>query len=221
MVDARKQAMERFSAQIAEGVSHFPRPTHAPVPEVSDAIVDERETHFETQVLGCTRCPLASAERVRVVARDPRNLQTVPRIFVLADFADVADEQNADFFAEGAPSHLLTRLFEKLGISKDIYPSFAIKCAPRKGIAVNSLRACSGHLKWELEKVRPDSVLLFGSRAKEAYEIVTGQSLESIEEMGRVETRSALVFVMPSVLELAAYPEWRSAVWRLLQPLRA
>ena len=227
----RQLVLERYYAQVAQGVQRFTYPTSVRVQpaNASPLYTDASETsdHLSSQSLverlNSGRAKLESGFGVRVVLAAAH----IPKpYFVLADFPEPADEAGAEaaaelFSTEGAASVLLSRLFLRLGIAEHLHRSFALKILPRKGFNEQISAVSRDMLGCELLLTAPASVFCFGMRAARQFEELTGVRLEGFGACPVVEWGSLAItpFVFPSPRELAAFPEWRAGVWEELQAL--
>lgn len=235
------QIFERYCAQVAHGVQHFPRPVSAqpkapPHEEITSATVRVELA----DVPACVRCDLASTRKRVVLAR---TFEARP-FMALADFPEVHDEEALALFSQDtAASALLVRLFAKLGIDDQVHRSFALKCVPRKSVPNGALEACKPNMLAEITAVDPDVIFCFGVRSFLSLSSLASISLPSMSHSqasnkadshsgqgGLIECgecpavhiagRDRRVFVFPAARDLAAFPEWRSGVWDVLLAFR-
>lgn len=217
---AKNALRDRFYAQIAEGVKHFPSPSTPPGME--NALGAVAQNLSLESVKTCQACPLALVRRQVCVS----DVQTHKKIFAVLDFPEVADETSEGFFSTtDGSSALVARLFDKLGVANQVHYSFGVKCHPKKGLATESAAQCAGNLAWELSQVLPEAIVVFGQRALRSLALANGEasllsSQENSEVTCTVAGRAVKLFVAASAKELETYPEWRSTVWKCLQSLK-
>jgi|GEM_PF-4186789 len=200
-----------------------PASSASSVPTASGA----RHQLTEEDVARCSECRLCEG-RLRVAVQRPWR---PARVFVLAELVTVEDESAsldvALFSAEKSPSQVLDRLFGRLGLPpQGVHRAFAVKCIARKGIGRREATTCATRaLAPELAAVRPEVVLCFGTRAREAFLSAAEGGLS--EETSPDEVTMSVAWgkvralFLPSALELERWPEWRSGVWEALGFLRA
>lgn len=233
----REIASDQLIALIASGVQRWPRP-HLPECGLPSTNSSEfaRSVTLKEDIEHCKKCSLSQTRRRVVCAPIVQK-----RFFVLADFPEPAEEilDAGPFEAPEAANNLLQRLFQRLGIWQDVFPSFAVKCFPKNNLPANSLEACLPNISSELSGVSPEIILCFGSRAARCLEESLRMSLP-LTEMGEIpqatfETLRAQslrypalknekiwqglkqIFFFPASRELRDYPEWRKQVWHELR----
>lgn len=224
--DLKKNLAERFEALLAQGVTRFPRPSEAPLPEAEVESASQTPTPGDTVAADpCPNCPLA-AQRKRIVASART---TRAPIMVIADFPSPDDENSTDpqlFASPAGESAVLHNLLQRLGHPPEaVHRAFALKCVPHRGIPNGALATCAALLAREIRSVDPDVILAFGLRTCQVLAGIAGTSLPPPPEAGEWGTfalagRNRRTLALPSFRELSAFKEWRAATWQALQGLR-
>ncbi len=198
-------ARDALLALAAQGVCRFPAAPRAQAPRGLGPLAE---------LPGCTRCPLSQGRR-RVIFE----VANPKPVFFLADFVQQQDEDGPLFQGE-APSQVLGRLIERLGIGGRVHRSFALKCASRAAPPTpREFAACGVYLEEELRVVEPEAIVVFGLRAADSLARAAGVPY-LLEGQVEILGKRRQVLLCPSVTELHQIPSWRSAVWRELQVLR-
>jgi len=236
--------LERYYAQLAEGVQRFARPVRPERPmSAPDADKEPVRGAPATPVFTttakvasvgspCSRCPRISAEgsAAAVPARVAQPQPWVRReVFALADVPSPDESEGLPFTSEKAPSQVLGRLLDRLAAARDAHRSFAVKCASRKGCGFEAVSCARDALAPELAVVSPSCLLCFGARAAQGASLALrslGVPAEDCDLLPADDVRvvapwgAVRVLVLPSALELDRYPEWRAGVWERLAFLR-
>ncbi len=229
----RQQVKNKLLDLVNQGVKAFPKQEWDDEKSYNGQH-STNNSHTQQSIFSCQLCSL-SLNRKHVVTS---KTLVHKNYFVLAEFPQEQDEHDFQLlfqkesqpilFSQSSLSHIALRLLERLGIAKDCHTSFAIKCRPEKGIPKNSLETCaSNHLAFELNAVKANIYLCFGSRALDALWIATKKSFEKncfiFENQTKIEflfnEQKRTVYYLPSLQELHLYPSWRQEVWKLLQNL--
>lgn len=235
---AKGMILDRYYAQLAEGVQRFAVPVPVAVPA---AVVLE-----DGPCAPCATCPRrgavarASGAFVNANPADVREWRTCVAhwernpLFVLSDVPSPEDEacEGPLFSAEKSSAAVLCRLLDKLPQGHLAHRSFAQKCFSRKGPLGGDDSVCAREvLSRELARVQPEVVLCFGHRALlglgegfQASKEALAELLAACQKGHACEFHAAwgtvAVVVLPSALELERFPEWRAGVWERLAFLR-
>lgn len=214
--------LDRFYASLASGVQRFERPLASEQLENpgSDAGAVRQSLLDKVAFLKgklSELCPGPIFFSQECVAKP---------FLILADFPEPADEEQlkssaALFSSANAASTLLLRLFTRLGVHDHMHSSFALKVLPKKGFTHEIFQICRDILTCEIGLTSPEYIICFGQRAAKQLEDALDVKLEVFGESPPAgwQTLSLRCFVFPSARELAAFPEWRAAVWENLQSL--
>ena len=218
----RQLVLERYYAQVAQGVQRFTHPTSVRDPHSDSRVENAYTAPARPELVRRLKLLTEHFEATFLVRVAVAQEQLQKPFFVLADFPEAADETQPELFsADGAASVLLTRLFSRLGMDGHVHRSFALKALPRRGFTAPLVALCQEMLECELLLCAPAFVICFGARAASMLEAIAHVKLEPVGPSAVFEWRGLSVrpFVFPSPRELATFPEWRAGVWEELQAL--
>lgn len=119
-------------------------------------------------MLNCDQCPLNRSRQNVVIGRGP--IEHVRYMFIGEAPGEDEDESGSPFV--GQAGQMLSSLLMQAGISEDrIYITNVVKCRPPHNRPPTSLevKACSSHLRTQVEIIRPKMLVLIGNTALQYY----------------------------------------------------
>lgn len=121
---------------------------------------------FRAEVLGCRRCRLCESRTTVVFGEGARR----PRLMVVGE-APGADEDREGRPFVGKAGQLLTRMLAAIGLAReDVFIANVLKCRPpgNRPPSPDEVLACRPFLREQIERLRPELLLLLGNHATRA-----------------------------------------------------
>jgi DNA polymerase len=196
--------------------------------QASEPVVARRSSDqlsfLQRDLSACTLCPLAVARQGMVMGRGGVGV----RLMIVGGFSRQEGAFASTTLFGEAEDAMLWNMVRAMGLSAaDVYVTNAVKCCPPGGQSPSSesVLACQGHLRREIELVRPQAMLAMGEAA--AFSAL-GSDVPVSRLRGRWR-RTALADASGGNLEvmvtfhpsyLLAQPDMKMAVWSDLQTIQ-
>lgn len=198
------------------------RPRAAPPDDVAETSPDLLKAAGELTALwarirACEACGRARPERA-YGSGYPR-----APIMLVSEHPTAADLESSNAFT--AEAEALTKAFDALGIPPSwLYGTNAVRCGDGPA-TLDEVTACSVHLLVEIEAVRPQIIVAFGSRAADALRALDGRcALQVPDEVVQgelVQIRSDVAMLVTEPLPLGiTQKESKRRLWRDLRGLQ-
>ena len=189
--------------------------------KVSSAGASPGWAGLQRTIADCNACPRSLSRSAPVFGSGPQESVWM----VVADQPDAADDASGEP-CSGAAGQLLEQMLNAIGASRarDVFITQSLKCraADDRRPQPDEVAQCAGHLRHQIELVRPALILALGNAAAQS---LLGVGTPDRDLRGRVHVwqRGALqipVVVTLDPLELLRRPQEKAQAWSDLRLAR-
>lgn len=148
-----------------------------------------------TEIKNCKRCDLQYSRKNPVCGFG----RPFPKIMIIGEAPGSKEDEVGKPFV-GRSGKVLTLAMEKAGMmTHEVYLTNSVKCRPKVGRTpkISEIKACSTHLRLELETIRPRLVVPMGNSAINSISNILDRKLGRISEVNNKVFHCERYYIIP------------------------